>query len=400
MGILEEIFPSGPPRPAEPPSDDTKVHHIHRLVQYVGKNGTIMLKLEEWRGLSLCHSTVPSNSLYWHIGPSFMELVKTNQSNNPEYSFVFPGDPANPYFLYSLWQELKELEQEAKPVPVEALSEGSKGNWMRLLSQLNGSELSIKKCQGWFMSFAQHACELCSILVQEAIASQDSGHTVNLIHLIDDILQRLVDSSCSDVMRKDVVGAFSAEIPRLKEMRLQDLDESQRKQLLGIVKSWDGKHIFSSGVLKPLLSHLERDPHYFDSLSIPASLIPQMCRESLEVYPPYSPLDPEDVKTHQIPSSTTIDEYLEARMKSFYDIVGEYRPGLSVDDLHVGIPKQSLLQRTPQPTYHSVPTDDGSYQGGRAGNAKGLGYGKQEGSDGAFDMYRRMSKYSSYKGHI
>lgn len=329
-----------------------------------------------------------------------MELIRKNQSNNPEYSFAFPGDPAYPYFLYSLWKEVKE---EAKPPPpppprrVEALSEGSKENWARLLSQLNGSELSIKKCQGWFMSFAQYACELCSILVQEVVASHDANHTVNLIHLIDDILQRLVDSPCSETVRKDVVGAFGAEIPRLVEMSMEGFDESQRKQLLGIVKYWDTKQIFASGVLRPLLSHLGRDPHYFDPLSVPASLIPQMCRESLEVYPPYSPLDPEDVKAHNLPSSPTIDEYLEARIKSFYDIVGEYRPGLSVDDLHVGIPKLPTFQRTPQPMY--VPTDDGSYQGGRAGNAKGLGYGKQEGLDGGLDMYRRMSKYSSYKAN-
>eukprot|EP00889_Picochlorum_renovo_P004983 jgi/Picre1/32013/NNA_007361.t1 len=378
MGFLHEFFPSGPPQPAECPSDDTVVHHIRTLVQYAAKNG-----------------------------PSFMDLIRKNQSNNLEYSFAFQGDPAYPFFLYSLWQEVKEEEAKPPPPPpppprrMEALSESSKENWMRLLSQLNGSELSIKKCQGWFMSFAQYASELCSILVQEAIASHDADHTVNLIHLIDDILQRLMDSSCSEMVRKDVVGAFGAEIPRLVEMSMDGLDESQRKQLLGIVQSWDTKQIFDPDVLKTLLSYLERDPHYFDSLSVPASLIPQMCRESLEVYPPYSPLDPEDVKTHNITSSSTIDEYLEARIKSFYDVVGEYRPGLSVDDLHVGIPKLPTFQRTPQPSY--VPTDDGSYQGGRAGNAKGLGYGKQEGSDGAFDMYRRRSKYSSYKankGHV
>lgn len=49
MGFLHVFFPSGPPQPAERPSDDTVVHHIRTLVQYAAKNGTLLLKSEGFR---------------------------------------------------------------------------------------------------------------------------------------------------------------------------------------------------------------------------------------------------------------------------------------------------------------------------------------------------------------
>lgn len=138
---------------------------------------------------------------------------------------------------------------------------------------------------------------------------------------------------------------------------------------------------------------MKQDHQSFDPTSVPVGDMPELIKESLSIYPPYTPLDPEGIKAIQ-PNLPEVDEYLQAKMTAFYADLDSYKPGMSYSDICEGFSMTSNCIAE-APMRGMAPTDDGSFKGGRAGpSSTGLGYGNPH--DGTLDDFRQMKKYATY----
>eukprot|EP01024_Parvocaulis_polyphysoides_P029703 TRINITY_DN26898_c0_g1_i3.p2 TRINITY_DN26898_c0_g1~~TRINITY_DN26898_c0_g1_i3.p2 ORF type:complete len:206 (+),score=25.72 TRINITY_DN26898_c0_g1_i3:2-619(+) len=67
--------------------------------------------------------------------------------------------------------------------------------------------------------------------------------------------------------------------------------------------------------------------------SFPAGLIPRFIKRQLdEDDPPYTPIDPEDIKREGMPKIPKMDPYLQSRLDKFYAELNDYRPGMKQED--------------------------------------------------------------------
>lgn len=319
----------------------------------------------------------------------------SNQYRNPDYSFLKPENDLHPYFRYTLWREVEQLAEGQKEK--QHIPEGLKDSWLKLLGQLNGSELSIKKCQGWLMSYSQYAGDLAELLAVAVGDASDPYEALNIFCLVDDILHRVTEDSSKD---RSIINSFELIMNRMfeKAYSLDDIDLSER--LRTMISIWSKDKIFSPSRAEQMIQYLYgnlrdtlKKPESDTSL-FPVGLIPELCREIRDLYPPYTPLDSGDIQKYGQPDPPDMDDYLKARIKSFYDIIDDYRPGMSYDQICTGV----LLQthRTQPHTPCVVPLNDGSYKGSRGSSAKGLGYEQFKGQDNTFIDFRNTRKYASY----
>ena len=332
-------------------------------------------------------------------GPSFVHTVWSNQHDNPDYAFLKPENEFYPYFQSKLWEQFENLEGGQNK---EQLPEHLKDSWRKLLGQLNGSELSVKKCQGWFMSFSQYSLGFFEILSTEVCNASDSYQVMNLFSLLDDILNRILDDTTKGVSMIDSLD------PQLNAMfeksgTFRDVDLSER--LKSMISSWSKKQIFSVARAEEMMQYLDGklrntlDGSENDSISFPAGLIPKLCRDIRDVYPPYTPLNSGDIPKDDQLDPPNMDEYLSARIESFYDLIHEYRPGMTYDKICPGLQTGNYKRQAQSQLSHAVLGNDGSYRGSiRAGtSAKGLGYDRSMGQDKTLDEFRIMRKHASYK---
>jgi hypothetical protein len=325
--------------------------------------------------------------------------VWSNQYNNPEYAFLNPENDLYPFFRFKLWEQFENLGgcQNNKQLN-EQLPEHLEESWRKLLGQLNGSELSVKKCQGWFMSFSQHASGLFEILAAELQRASDAYTVMNLFSLLDDILHRIHnDTNKRDIMTNGLQNQIKSMLQ--KAFSLMDVDLSER--LKNMISNWSKEQIFSPQIAEEMMQYLTGRLGSISSgtekaaLSFPAGLLPGLCSDI-----PYTPLDSGDIPPYDQHSSPDIDEYLDARIKSFYDTLHDYRPGMTCDKVFPEISYQKNRMKGEAHKSHNMPIYDGSYESGRAGSsAKGLGYDRATGVDRSVSDFRTMRKYSSYSSH-
>lgn len=310
----------------------------------------------------------------------------SNQSNNPEYAFLNLDSEFYPYYRHKLWEQFENLGGRQKN---EQLPEQLKDSWLKLLGQLNGSELSVKKCQGWFTSFSQHSSGLFQMLASEVKNASDSYQVMNLFSLLDDILHRIHDDNGKD---QHITSDLESQIKSMlqKAYGLQDIDLSERLKVM--ISTWSKQQIFSPQVAEEMMQYLSgilelTSTDTGNGVSwFPAGLLPGLCSEI-----PYTPLDSGDIPQHEQHGPTDIDDYLDARIKLFYDSLHDYRPGMTYD-------KICSYQKHQGQAYTTLPAHDGSYGAARAGSsAKGLGYDRSTGHDRAVNEFRNMRKYASYK---
>ena len=138
---------------------------------------------------------------------------------------------------------------------------------------------------------------------------------------------------------------------------------------------------------------MAKDHQSFDPTSVSVGDMSELVKESLSVYPPYTPLDPEGIGGRQA-NLPEVDDYLQAKMTAFYADLDSYRPGMSYSDVCEGFSMTSNCI-VDAPMRRVPPTDDGSFKGGRAGpSSVGLGYGNHH--DGTLDDFRQMKKHATY----
>ena len=311
----------------------------------------------------------------------------SNQYNNPGYSFLNPESELHPYFRYKLWKQFENLGGQN----IEQLPEQLKESWLKLLGQLNGSELSVKKCQGWFTSFSQHSPALFQILAAEVKNSSDSYHVMNLFSLLDDILHRIHDDDRKGShITSDLENQIKAMLEKAYSFR--DIDLSERLKIM--ISTWSKQQILSPQITEEMVHYLtgmlgttSSDPGN-DVSWFPAGHLPGLCSDI-----PYTPLDSGDLPQQARHGPPDIDDYLDARIKLFYDVIHDYRPGMAYG-------KICPYQKQQGQSHTTLPAHDGSYVGARAragSSAKGLGYDRSIGLDRAVNQFRNMRKYASYK---
>lgn len=79
----------------------------------------------------------------------------------------------------------------------------------------------------------------------------------------------------------------------------------------------DAQNVITPHMQPPPPSEEEKKPA-FDPFSFPPGLIPHLVEEKLKTDPPYSPLSPLDIEQSPVPPLPNEDDYLKARLDTFY----------------------------------------------------------------------------------
>lgn len=249
------------------------------------------------------------------------------------------------------------------------------------------------------MSFSQHSSGLSDVLATEVYNASDPDKVMNLFCVVDDILHRI----CNDTSKgAGIITSFEPRINAMLEKAyiLRDIDLSER--LKAMIYSWSKKEIFPLKSAEEMIQYLNGSLRTtmgseVDTSWFPVGLIPDICRGIQDTNAPYTPIDPEDISSLGQPDIPAMDEYLSGRINCFYDIIQDYKPGVTYDQISIGLSTQYPGRKAGNNVTSSTPIEDGSCTGVRERlSAKGLGYDRSIGQDKTNDDFRTMRKYALY----
>ena len=194
--------------------------------------------------------------------------------------------------------------------------------------------------------------------------------------------------------------------------------QQQQATVQRLVDFWGQRGCIPSNTAAALLETLQgpsaEPPAPFDPRSFPPGLIPSLLEDRDTKGVPYAPLKAEDVEAAGLPDRPEPTPLLSKRVDQFYAELKEHRVGQSradyVDERRearraAGLPEEDVATGAREAGGVFRPKmwggqgaprgDDGSFKGGDAGRAAGLGFG----SAGAEDVYSSYRKIRSGEYH-
>lgn len=250
--VAQQLFNPWDPPPAfaSPPADDALVQRITKLADYAARNGS-----------------------------QFVELMRSKQSGNPEYAFLFGGEGSGYYtwYLYCTVHNMppdqplpdsaaaaSEQPQPQQPVqplhpylpPHPSLPPEVDSGFTQVLQALNGSKDSIKASQSWFMACAAYAPALAEKMAQFCCHLHDYQRQLHLLYLANDILfNGLARRESGQGPESDAVAlAFKPVLGSMLAAAYYTAQQSEeaRGQLTKIVQFWGDRAVFTNAAVTEL----------------------------------------------------------------------------------------------------------------------------------------------------
>eukprot|EP00891_Asterochloris_glomerata_P002324 jgi/Astpho2/2324/e_gw1.00043.8.1_t len=353
---------TGPPHFVAAPSDPKRAEVVKKLAQFVVKNGV-----------------------------NFLDLIKTKQQQNPEYTFLFGGEDSD-YYSWILFATIYGLPLE-QPPPSDFRAVA-----MVVIMAPTRLQESIKQSQQWFLACTPFASGMAAKMAQQVRQLSDHTRQLHVLYMANDILLK----SWELLMPLQVAGQLRKMLQFWGERKVYDRDTLQ--QLEAAVQSRDRdaqlqppKPPFPAPQMPQAGfpgGHVLQQPSSPWPRQTPTAAVatqhPECAgtkisdrssrgglQDKLTTDPPYSPLSPLDIERAGIPEMKgELDDYLKSRLDQLYAELRDWRPGtIRADD-----PDERRSARRKEHAGHfGSRGDDGSVDtgGGKGSNFTGLGFSRQ-----------------------
>ncbi|GAB4816637.1 hypothetical protein N2152v2_003683 [Parachlorella kessleri] len=279
-----------PPAFSTPPEDAGLAQRISKLTEFAARNG-----------------------------PSFVEMMKERQKENPEYAFLHGGEGAG-FYRWTLYCRLYNHPQD-QPLPGEHQGSGAAatinaaaaanaagqqgkpadvGNaaaadqqqqqagqqtqaatpaiadtsaalgtlpaevssgYKQVLELLHGSRDSIRASQGWFMACAPYAAGMAEMMLQHVLGSSDYQKQQHVIYLANDVLFKALAQRTPEQGGPAGDSIAEAFRPRLGRMLARAYEtggktEQVQQGLARVVNFWAERGVYDHPTVEALLMEM------------------------------------------------------------------------------------------------------------------------------------------------